>query len=503
MTTDRKIRTIITQDAEVDDQNSLRHFLFYANEVDLQGIVQTSSKFHWIGIPGAVKPEKTIRDDFDVEFAVETGPFDQPYRWTGTDWMFRVLDDYEKDYPNLIKHADGYPTPDYLRSITKIGNIGYEGEVEAPSEGSELIRERILDEDERTLYLQVWGGCNTIARALMDIQSEYSGSAEWDVLHDKISRKIVITACGEQDPAYRTYIAEEWPDIQFVKTLQMESYAYPWFVMPEGESKDTLKADFMKREILTGKSALTSGYCTWLDGNNYEGEDEESQFGANPEIGRQWFGYTVLGLPEPVKYDFLSEGDSPTFFPLFNWGFRSLEDFSYGGIAGRYCKVEGEINSRGETLNMWDVCKDSYTDRDGNVSEVESMWPYVCDIQRDFAARVHWAETESYEDGEHAPDLEIDEGTDLKVRAGETVTLHAESSSPDSAKVNVSWKIYEEASAAGAKETMIDSSDAGEAQITLPVDAEPGDKIHIIVRAQADGRYRLVHYQQVILAVAE
>ena len=43
----------------MDDQNSLRHFLFYANEVELQGIVQTSSKFHWIGVPGAVKPPKT------------------------------------------------------------------------------------------------------------------------------------------------------------------------------------------------------------------------------------------------------------------------------------------------------------------------------------------------------------------------------------------------------------------------------------------------------------
>lgn len=47
MRNNMKIRTIITQDAEVDDQNSLRHFLFYANEVDLQGIVQTSSKLHW------------------------------------------------------------------------------------------------------------------------------------------------------------------------------------------------------------------------------------------------------------------------------------------------------------------------------------------------------------------------------------------------------------------------------------------------------------------------
>lgn len=46
------IRTIITQDAEVDDQNSLKHFLFYTNEVELQGIVQTSGKFHWHGRKG-------------------------------------------------------------------------------------------------------------------------------------------------------------------------------------------------------------------------------------------------------------------------------------------------------------------------------------------------------------------------------------------------------------------------------------------------------------------
>ena len=32
------IRTIITQDAEVDDQNSLKHFLFYPDEVELQAL---------------------------------------------------------------------------------------------------------------------------------------------------------------------------------------------------------------------------------------------------------------------------------------------------------------------------------------------------------------------------------------------------------------------------------------------------------------------------------
>ena len=73
-----KIRTIITQDAEVDDQNSLRHFLLYANEVELQGIVQTSSRFHWKGVPGAKQTLGHYRNDFDD--IPNEGDFDRPYR---------------------------------------------------------------------------------------------------------------------------------------------------------------------------------------------------------------------------------------------------------------------------------------------------------------------------------------------------------------------------------------------------------------------------------------
>lgn len=493
-----KIRTIITQDAEVDDQNSLRHFLFYANEVELQGIIQTSSKFHWIGIPGAVKPEKKVTGDFPFE--ENSGPYDRPYRWPGTDWMFRVIDDYEKDYPNLSRQADGYPTPDYLRSITKVGNIGYEGEMEAPSEGSELIRARILDNDDRTLYIQVWGGCNTIARALMDIQKEYGHTPEWPALHEKITKKVVLTACGEQDGTYRSYIAEEWPGILFVKTLQMLSYAYPWFMMPEGESKDTLRGDFMKREILNGKSALTDKYCTWLDGNYYEGEAMDAQFGANPQITTQWFG-AKIGLPEtPRKYDFLSEGDSPTYFCLLNWGFRTLEDFSYGGMGGRYHKVVGEVNSRGQSLNMWDVARDAYTDRDGKEHMTESMWPYVANIQRDFAARVDWASKDSFDQAEHAPCLSLREGLDFLLSPGEALTLHAETSSPNGCDVTVSFRIYKEASADWAGDVSLAES-KGTAEIRLPENALSGGQLHVIVKAQNESYYKLAHYQQAIITI--
>ena len=494
-----KIRTIITQDAEVDDQNSLRHFLFYANEVELQGIVQTSSKFHWIGVPGAKKPETPSKDDF-ASVGEESGPFDAPYRWPGTDWMMRVIDDYEKDYPNLIRHAEGYPTPEALRAITRVGNIGYEGEMDAPTEGSELIKARILDDDPRLLYLQVWGGTNTIARALMDIEREYRDTPDWPSMHERITQKVIITACGEQDPAYRQYVAEAWPGIAFVKTLQMRSYAYPWFVMPEGESKDTLRAAFMKREILNGKSALTDGYCTWLDGHEYEGEGPAGQFGANPNIVNEWFG-AKMGLPAvPERYDFLSEGDSPTYLLLFPWGFRTLENFAYGGMAGRYHRVEGQTNSRGEQLNLWDVSLDAYTDPEGKTHELESMWPYVADIQRDFAARVGWAGTAEYAEAEHAPALTVREGLDFSLNPGEELCLHPAAESPDGLPVTVTARVYREASAPCAAETAVLEQD-GAFRIRVPETAGPGDQIHLIFRAQAAGHHRLVHYQQAILSV--
>ncbi len=488
-----KVRTIITQDAEVDDQNSLRHFLLYCNEVELLGIVQTSSKYHWRGVPGTAKGTAAMPDDQG------SASFHEPYRWTGTDWMFRTIDDYEKDYPNLIRHADGYPTPEYLRSITKIGNVGYKGEMESPSDGSELIRKAILDGDDRKLYLQVWGGCNTIARALMDIQTEFESTSAWPALHEKVTQKVVITACGEQDETYRTYIAEQWPGILFVKTLQMKSYAYPWFLNPECDSKDTLRGSFMLPEILNGKCALTGGYCTWLDGKHYEGEGPSAQFGANPNIVREWFG-ARMGLPAPEKYDFLSEGDSPTFFPLLNWGFRTLEDFSYGGIAGRYHPVPGEYNSKGEALNIWDVSMDSFTDRSGNVSQQESMWPYVADIQRDFAARAAWAGTDSFEKGEHPPKLSIQEGLDFSLAPGETAALHAVASSPDGLPVSVSFRLYRDASAICADASCL-SAEGTSACLTVPLSAVGGDVIHIVVKARAEGHYRLTHYQQIIVRV--
>lgn len=483
-----KVRTIITQDAEVDDQNSLRHFLFYANEVDLLGIIQTSSKFHWQGKPGMHGPTTELAKSFlNCE-----APFDAPFRWAGTDWMQEVLRDYERDYPNLSKISKDYSSPTYLQSITKVGNVGYMGDMDTSTEGSELIRSAILAEDEWTLYIQVWGGCNTIARALWDIENEFACTEQWQKLHQDITQRVVLLACGEQDECYRSYIAESWPGIRFVKMLQLFSYAYPWKAQPSGESRDTLGAAFMRREILSKNSALISGYCTWKDGKYYEGEQEKSQFGVNPNIDKMWFGAS-LGLPASEPYDFLSEGDSPTYFALFPWGLRTLENLSYGGFAGRYAKRSDQFNSKGEPLDYWDAQKDTYIDRDGKPCPVESMWPYVADIQRDFAARIGWAAGES---SEKAPSLEIIGGVDKFAAAGDTVCIQCTASRG----VKISFRVYPEVSAPWAQNLEYRT---GENSVTvrLPESAEPKQALHILVCARNTAGHQLVHYQQVIIMV--
>ncbi|MGN0273274.1 MAG: DUF1593 domain-containing protein [Chordicoccus sp.] len=496
-----KLRTIITQDAEVDDRNSLRHFLLYTNEVDLQGIVQTSSVFHWKGKAGAEDPKTKFNPFFGREEQV--APYDQPYRWTGTWWMQEEIDEYEAIYPCLKQQAEGYPEPSYLRSITKIGNVGYPGDMSGSTEGSELIRAQILDSDPRPLYIQVWGGTNTIAQALKDIECEHKADPDWPALHRKISDKVILTACGEQDETYRDYIAEQWPDIRFVVTLQMDSYAYSWGLQPDCASRDSLKGAYMKEHILLDTNPLMKHYCTWLDGQYYEGEEEMNQFGTNQNT-RDMMKFLAEEYPLYEPYDFISEGDSPTFLWMLNWGFRTEEDFSFGGLSGRYGQDTTEKNSKGEPLNYWRVLRDTFTDREGHMTSQESMWPFVRDIQHDLAARARWGVTETFENAEHRPLLSVREGLDFQMKAGERQVFHADAENADGGRTRIYSYIYGEASRGDSwRQTLLaqDRKRPEEITVTLPKEAVPGDTIHVIVCAEADGRERLRAYRQIIITI--
>lgn len=483
VTKTQRPRCIITQDAEVDDMNSLIHVLLYSNEVDIQGIVQSSSKFHWKGVAGQ-KEEK----------------YTKPYRWPGTEWMQKYLNAYQKVYPNLKKHDKSYPAPAYLKSVTKVGNIGYKGEMDSATEGSELIKKTILDNDERTLYLLAWGGTNTISRALKDIEKEYKGTKQWDAIRKKIINKVVIPACGEQDETYSEYIAEEWPEIKFMSCSQMSSYAYMWRTQPEDSSKKTLYADFMLKNLIRKHGALLDNYVTWGDGTYLDGEEPGSQFGTNEDLldSLDWWG-GFNPVQKYQRYDFLSEGDSPTFFMLLDTGLRTLEDVTNGGFSGRYAKADKK-NSKGQEVNYWSPVKDTYVKEDGNTMQVESSWKYIDDIQNDFAARADWCIVNDYAKANHAPKVSVIEGTDIKASAGETLKLHAIATDPDDDYVTVSWSEYTDAS---TTETALTLKGAASDTISfkIPEDAKAGQKIHLIVQAQDDGEHTLTHYQQVIITI--
>jgi len=140
-----KTRVIATTDGEIDDECSLVRFLLYANDFDIQGIITSSSQYHWQG-----------------------------HNWAGDDWQDPYLDAYEDVYPNLVQHDSEYPTPAYIRAQSHLGNVKDEGDMDAPTEGSNHIVSVLLDDtNDRPIWLQAWGGMNTIARALKTIEDDH------------------------------------------------------------------------------------------------------------------------------------------------------------------------------------------------------------------------------------------------------------------------------------------------------------------------------------------
>ena len=245
----------------------------------------------------------------------------------------------------------------------------------------------------------------------------------------------------------------------------------------------------MKDNILN-IGALMRGYASWADDKYYEGEEDRSQFGANKNLLVDWWG-KKYGMGTHMPYDFLSEGDSPTFFCLLPWGLRCLENFSYGGLSGRYEKDDSKKNSKGMTLNYWNPVEDIYIDDQGKEVYTESMWYYVSSIQRDLAARASWCITD---DKEEAPVLSIKESLDMKADKGTVVELHI------SKEENVLYKAkyYKEASTyKGNVSVNIDDS----IKINIPEDVKSGDILHIIIEATNEYKHRLSRFKQIIIQI--
>ena len=318
-----KPRTIVTTDGEIDDVDSFIRMLLYANEFKIEGLVYSSSMWHY---KGDGKGTKFVSE---MEMTREMYGEKTNLRWPGTEWMNGLIDAYEKVHPNLILHAEGYPTANYLRSIIRVGNIDFEGEMEKDTEGSDFIKAKLLDDDMSPLYLQVWGGTNTIARALKSIEDEYANTEQWEAIQKKVSAKAIIFTIMDQDATYKNYIEKRWLDIKvYYNSQQFWALAYNWQEMIPKPYHMYLQGSFMNEHIINFHGPLTKMYYSYGDGQKQEGDDEHIHGDPTKLENAQWGSFE--------KYDFISEGDSPAYLHLIDVGLNNLEHPDYGGWGGRY-----------------------------------------------------------------------------------------------------------------------------------------------------------------------
>ena len=419
----RKPIVIATTDGEIDDRCSMIRFLMYANEWDIRGLIHSSSKYHWKG------NEKHTRKN-----------------WHPVSWLDEQLDTYAKVYPRLKQNDPDYPTPDYLRSQVFVGNIGYVGDMEKPTPGSKRIVEVLLDPNPSPVWLQAWGGANTIARALKTIEEKHPERMT------EVSKKAKLFLIANQDQTCDEYILKKWPDVFLIQSSAFGAIAYGWQNIMTSEQQELFDARWMKKNILSDHGPLCSMYEAHSDGR------------------------------------FRSEGDSPAFMHLLALGLGSIEHPTYGGWGGRFMRAD----------NRWRSAPD---DRD----RYKSILRWAEAFQNDWAARADWC-VKPYAKCNHNPIAVCNQDRaqkvlELSTDPGKKIKLSAAGSfDPDRDELSYRWWVYQDAGGYWA-DAPIEGDDAAEATITVPK-AASGRTIHVILEVTDDGAPPLTAYRRVILKVS-
>ena len=473
-------RVIVTTDGEVDDVDSFIRFLLYTNEFDIEGLVYSSSQWHYAG------------DGKGTLFTSEMPNTAERYgertdlRWPGTEWMQDLIGKYGEVHHNLLLHDRAYPTPEELLQVVRVGNITFEGEMERDTEGSDLIKEVLLDGDPAPVYLQAWGGTNTIARALKSIEDTYRDTPQWEDVYESVSKKAVIYTILDQDATYRKYIAPRWPDVRILyNSAQFWSFAYPWPEVVPDSLQTYLSGPWFAENIKFDHGPLLAEYYLWGDGRMIPG-DAENRRGLLEETRNR--GRT--------QYDFISEGDSPAFLYLLDVGLRSPENPSYGGWGGRLVQSQ-TVPSRWED-------GDHVADYNPYTETLDTTFPqtrWIPALQRDFAARADWT-VKPYDEANHPPVVSLQHAADLEVSPGQTVSLHASADDPDGDAVTFRWWQYGEMDSYPG---LIDlqGADSAQASLVIPDEAPTGTTIHMIVEVTDAGDPPLTRYARAIATVSE
>ncbi len=441
-----KPRVVVLTDItnEPDDEESMVRFLVYSNEYDVEGLIATTS----VWLRDKVRPDN-IRERIEA---------------------------YGKVRQNLLKHAPGYPTAEHLWSVTRAGlpEFGMEGVGPGKSsEGSRHIVEVVDKPDKRPVWVCVWGGPNCLAQALWDVK--YTRSQQE---LDAFVSKLRIYTISDQDNSGR-WMRITFPNLFYIVTPSEvghhEYYKATW----TGISGDRQykNSPFHKFELVDNP---------WLEKNIIN-------------------GHGPLGVLYP-KLKYIMEGDTPSFIGLISNGLGSAISPSYGGWGGRYvlCQTYAETrpiwtNARGSQDTVIAENGVEYT------SDQATIWRWREAYQHDFAARMDWCVTGTFEGANHNPVAAFENDKSkavvkLTAKPGQRVNLSAAGTyDPDGDKLSYRWFVYREAGTYNGAVDIQDST-TQEASFTAPQVAE-ARQIHVILEVKDDGEPSLYSYRRVVVTV--
>ncbi|WP_262247808.1 nucleoside hydrolase-like domain-containing protein [Parapedobacter soli] len=435
---------------EPDDAQSLVRLLVYSNQFDIEGLIATTST-HLRG---------------------ETAP-----------WRIKeIIQAYGQVRDNLLEHEDGFPTEAHLLSAVKTGLpvYGMEGVGEGKdSEGSEWLISVVDKDDDRPVWVPVWGGTNVLAQALWKVRKTRTVQEVGEFV-----AKLRIYTISDQDDS-GIWIRNEFPEL--------------FYIVSPGE-------DYV--------------HSTW---NGIAGESfRKYASGADPALGgNPWLRKNVILDHGPLgaKYpevEYIMEGDTPSFLGLINNGLNVPERPDYGGWGGRYELYKPRFlpyrnfdYQKPETRPIWTDANDEVVGNDGRIyiNNQATIWRWREAFQHDFAARMDWC-VNTFENANHPPVVKVDETKNIVIRPGEELQFDAsESSDPDGDSLTYHWFIYKEAGTYWAWDWYkpITISDPREAKTTISIggriELEKPHVTHLILAVTDSGTPTLTRYQRIIINI--